>query len=160
MSRFLYRVLVGLHPSHFRRCFGDEMLCIFDESASCEVPGLFADGFTSLLRQWLLHSGVWKLGLGAVISSLLLSGWALSFTHAVTWSLERGLNWHEVLVGRQPPADEAGPLDMNLFSQEAAQAVALLARFRRMDKNHRRAGHRSKRPPSSARPTANPPVHG
>lgn len=156
MSRLLYRLLVGLHPPHFRERFGDEMVCIFDESASRDVPGLFADGFASLLRQWLLHSGVWKLGVGAVISGLLLSGWALSFTRSVTWSLHRGLGRHEVLVGRQPSA----PLDMDLFSREAAQAVAMLARFRQMDKNHRRSRHLPKRSPSSARPNVNSPVDG
>lgn len=156
----MYRVLVGLHPPHFRERFGDEMLCIFDESASRDVPGLFADGFTSLLRQWLLHSGVWKLGVGTVISGLLLSAWALSFTRSVTWSLHHGFGRHLALIGRQPPADQASPLDMNLFSREAAQAVAMLARFRQMDKNHRRSRHSPKRSPSSARPNVNSPVDG
>jgi hypothetical protein len=52
-SRFLYRGLVGLHPSAFKARFGDEMLWIFDEvSAKQGVTPLFGDAFLSLGRQW------------------------------------------------------------------------------------------------------------
>lgn len=161
MNRLLYRLLLGLHPPHFRERFGDEMLCIFDESASRDMPELFVDGFTSLLRQWLLHSGVWKLGAGAVISSLLLSGWALAFTRSVTWSVYHGIGRRMALVGRQAPADQVRPVDMELFSREAAQAVAMLARFRRMEKRqHRRTDHSPKRSPLPTPPNVNSAVNG
>ncbi|HVH70859.1 MAG TPA: hypothetical protein VNB49_07100 [Candidatus Dormibacteraeota bacterium] len=75
MKRSFYRYLLRLHPAAFRDRFADEMLWIFDETV--EQPGLrvFADGCISLLRQWTLHSGVWKMASGAVVSCLLLTGW-------------------------------------------------------------------------------------
>jgi hypothetical protein len=45
------------------------MLWIFEEAAAEGVAPLFADGLVSLLRQWLLRSGQWKLA-AAVIGGL------------------------------------------------------------------------------------------
>jgi len=60
MTRPLYRWLVWLHPSQFRGQFGEQMLCIFDETeASARIP-LLVDGLISVMRQWILRSGAWK----------------------------------------------------------------------------------------------------
>jgi len=53
--RLLYRFLVRLHPQHFRRRFGDEMLWIFDDAGE-KRASLFGDALGSLFRQWLLRS--------------------------------------------------------------------------------------------------------
>lgn len=56
MIRWLYIVLLRLHPRRFRQRFGDEMLWIFDESTGYRgVAALFADGVRSLFRQWMLR---------------------------------------------------------------------------------------------------------
>ena len=55
MTRTLYRSLLWLHPPAFRRQFAEEMLWIFDETGG--AVSLVADGFTSLLRQWLTRPG-------------------------------------------------------------------------------------------------------
>lgn len=78
MKRSVYRALLGLHPQRFRERFGEEMLCIFDESPPERDTRLFADCLFSLLRQWLLRSNLWKMASGAVISSLLLGAWGNS----------------------------------------------------------------------------------
>lgn len=61
MLGHLYRCVVRLHPSSFRRRFGDEMLYIFDQQQGIVAAlGLMLDGFFSLVRQWRLgpHNGV------------------------------------------------------------------------------------------------------
>ena len=70
MTRILYRWLLWLHPPAFRREFAGEMLWIFEEASAEGVAPLFADGLISLLRQWLLRSGPWKLA-AAVIGGLV-----------------------------------------------------------------------------------------
>ncbi|HTS31422.1 MAG TPA: hypothetical protein VMH81_36370 [Bryobacteraceae bacterium] len=70
MTRTLYRGLLWLHPPSFRREFSGEMLWIFEETSPDGVAPLFADGVISLLRQWLLRSGPWKLA-AALIGGLL-----------------------------------------------------------------------------------------
>lgn len=72
MTRLLYRCLILLHPSWFKDQFGDEMLCIFDESPQRETLPLLGDGLVSLIRQWLLRSRVWKFAAGAFLSGLLI----------------------------------------------------------------------------------------
>jgi len=76
--RALYRSLLWLHPPAFRREFAGEMLWIFDEAAAAEgSAALVADGFASLVRQWVLRCGAWKIAAGAmvaVLQYLLLSG--------------------------------------------------------------------------------------
>jgi hypothetical protein len=69
--RTVYKFLLRLHPPAFRRQFAAEMLWIFDEAAKTSgAPALVADGFISLIRQWVLRSGAWKLAvviLGAAL---------------------------------------------------------------------------------------------
>lgn len=71
MTRTLYRCLVRLHPPAFRLRFEEELLWIFDESSNalCRVP-LVYDAVISLLRQWLLRSGMWKWVLGGIAGAL------------------------------------------------------------------------------------------
>jgi uncharacterized membrane protein len=71
MTRTLYRWLLCLHPPAFRLRFEEELLWIFDESskASGAAPLLY-DAVLSVLRQWLLRSGMWKWLLGAIAGAL------------------------------------------------------------------------------------------
>ncbi len=56
MLRRLYRCAVRLHPSSFRRSFGDEMLYIFDQQkGTLAAVGVTLDCVFSLLRQWTLR---------------------------------------------------------------------------------------------------------
>jgi uncharacterized membrane protein len=71
MTRTLYRWLIRLHPSGFRLQFASELLWIFDESRyESGVVALLYDAVISLLRQWLLRSGMWKWAVGAVAGAL------------------------------------------------------------------------------------------
>ncbi len=77
VSRFLYRCLLRLHPHSFRSRFGHDMLWIFDEVTECQsVLPLFADGFVSLARQWVVRGALEKLFIGdlALAPSLGASG--------------------------------------------------------------------------------------
>jgi uncharacterized protein (TIGR03435 family) len=77
MIRRLYRLLVLLHPSQFRRSFGPELLSIYDETAGRETPGLLVDGVFSLLRQWALRSP-FPLFMAAALSAaaqILVGDW-------------------------------------------------------------------------------------
>jgi len=56
MTRRLYRWLVLLHPPAFRRRFGPELLCIFDDAPPGEAWAMVGDGMISLFRQWILRS--------------------------------------------------------------------------------------------------------
>jgi len=71
MTRTLYRWLICLHPPAFRLRFEPELLWIFDESrdASGTAPLLY-DAVISLLRQWLMRSGMWKWVVGAVAGAV------------------------------------------------------------------------------------------
>jgi hypothetical protein len=65
--RKIYKLLLRIHPPAFRRRFAEEMLWIFDETApSSGTPGMLADVFLSLARQWVLRSGSWKLAVAMV----------------------------------------------------------------------------------------------
>jgi hypothetical protein len=70
MMREIYRGLVWMHPPSFRAQFGDEMLWIFEESAAASpwrtVSPLFADAIASILRQWVIGRGTWKIAAGFV----------------------------------------------------------------------------------------------
>jgi len=120
MSRFLYRCLIRLHPRAFRERFGDEMLCIFDEGLPLGCGLFIADGFASLARQWLLHSGLWRLAVGAGLTALLIVGYAHSEAKA-----QRAAEIRDEAQQKQIP-----PLDHAEFNREAADAIAMLARFR------------------------------
>jgi hypothetical protein len=59
MLRHLYRCALRLHPSSFRRRFGDEMLSIFDQQkGKLAAFGLMLDCVFSLLRQRTLRSHI------------------------------------------------------------------------------------------------------
>lgn len=61
MLRRLYRCAVRLHPSSFRRRFGEEMLYIFDQQkGTLSALRVMLDCVFSLLRQWMLrpHVGI------------------------------------------------------------------------------------------------------
>jgi hypothetical protein len=97
----LYQWLVRLHPRPFRKRFGPEMLCVFDEAAAAGRLGLLADCVLSLARQWVLRSGFWIIavaGLGALVQMALAgSAWfaidrrALSTFLADAWSASGSL---------------------------------------------------------------------
>ena len=71
MKRTLYRWLLCLHPPAFRLRFEEELLWIFDETtASSGAALLFVDASMSLMRQWLMRSGMWKWVLGGVAGAL------------------------------------------------------------------------------------------
>jgi hypothetical protein len=124
MTRFLYRCLIGLHPRAFRERFGDEMLCVFDEAAG--TSGMFlADGVGSLARQRILRSGLWRWSVGATLTALLI----VSYAHSEA-KFERKLMASQQLI----EAKRTSPLNQAEFNREAAQAVAMLARFRAADK--------------------------
>jgi hypothetical protein len=77
--RTCYRSLLWLHPPAFRREFADEMLWIFDRAAESQsTAALFVDAAGSLVRQWLLRSGWWKiaLALGLAVLQIVLGGFA------------------------------------------------------------------------------------
>jgi uncharacterized membrane protein len=71
MTRTFYRWLVGLHPLAFRLRFEEELLWIFDESrdASGTAP-LLCDAAISVLRQWLMRSGMWKWVVGGIAGAV------------------------------------------------------------------------------------------
>jgi uncharacterized membrane protein len=69
MTRTLYRRLIDLHPPAFRLRFEHELLWIFDESSDSSGALLY-DAVISLLRQWLLRSGMWKWVLGGIAGAV------------------------------------------------------------------------------------------
>jgi uncharacterized protein YfaT (DUF1175 family) len=90
MTRVIYHWLIRLHPASFREQFGEEMLWIFDECAGKEVVFLFGDMVASLSRQWFLRSGVWRFGVGAVLSGFLMLSVCYGVQNALENSLIRG----------------------------------------------------------------------
>jgi hypothetical protein len=70
MTRAIYQGLVWLHPPAFREEFGTEMQWIFDQvfddASANGVIALFADAVVSLLRQWVVRYGTWKIAAGFV----------------------------------------------------------------------------------------------
>ena len=52
--RQLYSALIRLHPRHFRKQFGPEMMAIFEQAPGSHGT-LIADAFASLFRQWTRH---------------------------------------------------------------------------------------------------------
>jgi hypothetical protein len=60
MLRPLYRCVLRLHPSGFRRRFANEMLSIFDQGLGKPAAlRLLVDGLVSLARQWALRPEFW-----------------------------------------------------------------------------------------------------
>jgi len=73
MTRALYRWLVCWHPPAFRLRFEEELLWIFDESIDVSSAGpLLYDATISLLRQWIMRSGMWKWVAGGIAGVLYL----------------------------------------------------------------------------------------
>ena len=71
MTRTVYRWLIGLHPPAFRMRFQEELLWIFEESRdSSGVAALLYDAVSSLLRQWLMRSGIWKWVVAGIAGAL------------------------------------------------------------------------------------------
>jgi len=71
MTRWLYRILLWLHPPLFRRRYGPEMLWIFDETAAeSNAAPLMAEAAISLFRQWVLRTRLW-IGVAAIGGALL-----------------------------------------------------------------------------------------
>lgn len=116
MMRALYLGLMLLHPPAFRRQFAGEMLWIFDEAAQSEgVATLFLDGIASLLRQWILRTGSWKI-------ALAIAGAALQVSIAGALMLRIGREMpHNVTLATENPAL------VELMRLGAATAVGLLA---------------------------------
>ncbi|HKV47391.1 MAG TPA: hypothetical protein VJN69_04815 [Candidatus Acidoferrales bacterium] len=132
MRRFFYRCLIRLHPRAFRERFGDEMLCVFEEAEHAAGSGLLADAAASLMRQWILRSGLWRWTVGAGMTAMLIVGYAHSEA-----------NWAKKQVAAQELIDakRARPLNQAEFNREAAEAVAMLARFRIADKRKSHPSH-------------------
>jgi hypothetical protein len=135
MIRLAYRAVIALHPPNFRDRHGDEMVCIFDESGTREARNLLADGVISLARQWLLHSGAWKLAAGFGVSSILLLGWAYGINSSFDWSM-RWAAERTAKLDRPVP-----PLNRLEFQRESAQAVAMLERFHQLDGKRSGSSH-------------------
>jgi hypothetical protein len=76
--RFLYSLLIRLHPPSFRKRFAQEMLWIFEEAASSwGVGSFFRDAILSLFRQWLIRSELWKwlvAGIAGVVPLIIAFG--------------------------------------------------------------------------------------
>ena len=76
--RFLYALLISLHPPSFRKRFAREMLWIFEEAANSWGAGsLLRDAILSLLRQWLIRSDLWKwvaAGIAGVVPLIIAFG--------------------------------------------------------------------------------------
>jgi hypothetical protein len=71
MLRAIYRCLVWLHPAAFRQQFGEEMIWIFDEAAGTwGAASLVVDAGMSLVRRWLMSSGLWKVLAAAIVGGL------------------------------------------------------------------------------------------
>lgn len=125
MSRVIYRLLICLHPRAFREQFGDQMLCVFDEAGQPGSGTYLFDGCSSLARQWLLRSGLWRWAVGAGVTALLIVGYAHS---EANWQRQ------QIIAADLANAKQARPLDKAEFNREAVSAVAMLARFREADK--------------------------
>jgi hypothetical protein len=71
MTRTLNRWLICLHPLAFREQFAEELLWIFDESSGTSgIAPLLCDAAISLLRQWVMRSGIWKWVLAGIAGAL------------------------------------------------------------------------------------------
>jgi hypothetical protein len=151
IGRSAYRLLVALHPSYFRDQHGDEMLCIFDECAPEETQRLIADALRSTVRQWLFHSGWWKLVAGAAVSSLLVLACGYSTSQSFNWSLIWGAQQRADLRPLYGPPDPS--FNELEFETEARQAIRMLAQYsheedaaRRSDRAVRSVNNSSRAP--------------
>lgn len=125
------------------------MLCIFDECDSGETRRLIADALGSVFRQWLFHSGWWKLVVGAAVSSLLVFACGYSISQSFNWSLIWGAQRRADLLPLYGPPDPS--FNELEFEGEARQAIRMLAQYRREDEARRRdrADSSAERPSSA-----------
>lgn len=108
MSRAIYRSLLWLHPAAFRDRFASEMLWLYDETVMAEgAAALLADGFTSLVRQWLMRRVTWKFA-AAVIGGLLQVGVVLALSRDVRSG--RALAANPISVAKAAKSVEFGGL--------------------------------------------------
>lgn len=129
IGRMAYRLLIDLHPPGFRDQHGDEMLCIFDECAPAETQRLIADALRSVVRQWLFHSGWWKVLAGAAVSSLLVLACGYSISQSFDWSRIWGAQSRANLLPLYRPPDPS--FSEWEFESEARQAVRMLVQYHR-----------------------------
>ena len=122
--RALYAGFIRLHPAAFRREFGDEMLCIFDEmiaggAGARQVIGkLLADVVFSLVRQWFLRRGLWTAVLSLAVSAML-------FAVALEWSAHQPINVAKVPAGN--PVTAIALINITLFSLSVITTVLIAA---------------------------------
>jgi len=136
MMRSLYRSMLRLHPPGFRRQYAEEMLWIYDETAGAGAISLLADGFFSLVRQWLTLPGTMTLaaaGFGGAMQMALFLVMTLpmmSLSPGVLYVrrpiLPSGMpdvstvrfsgNW----VGTLRSTGPSGPMELILFNNGAA----------------------------------------
>lgn len=140
IPRLIYRILIRLHPRNFRELHGDELLCIFDESAPDELGCLLVDGMLSFARQWVIHSSWWKFLAGAAVSTVLVLACGYSISQSFNWSLVWGAQRHADLLVLYPSPDPS--FNAAEFESEAQQAVRMLAQYRRGTENDRHDGAR------------------
>ena len=143
MMRSLYACLVWIHPRAFRRAFGDQMLCIFDEMTrhGVSASGLALDGVVSLVRQWFLRQGLWRACASIALSALL-------FVAALRW--ERAIRPWTPAVDRGGPAALMPLMKMALLSLAVITVVLIAAvggarhvartsrRYETLPRSHRR----------------------
>jgi hypothetical protein len=117
MTRFLYDQLLRMHPPAFRRRFSAEMLWIFDETKhSVSASTLLLDCSVSLLRQWFLRSGLWKVAIATLGAFLQITAF--------------GVFWH-LLRHTHPTAHAAtslanAPNSLRQFTLWLAGGIVLL----------------------------------
>ena len=131
MIRALYATLLRLHPPAFRRRFGDEILCIFDDASHGTAWVLVADGLVSLLRQWVLRSPL------PIILSALLGAAAQMALAGFVWfgALHRMVATKLALWSAAQTPQESGMLLLliaGLITAMMLAATAIAARFVRL----------------------------
>lgn len=123
MSRAIYRSLLWLHPGAFRERFGAEMLWLYDETVSAEgATALLADGFASLVRQWLARRITWKVA-AAVIGGLLEVGVLLALSRNVHSSRARVVK-HVSASETAASVESNGPASLIAMQSPAANSPA------------------------------------
>jgi hypothetical protein len=84
MIRSIYRTLLWLHPGGFRKQYAEEMLWIFDESGG--AASLLADGFFSLVRQWITLPTTMTLAAAGFGGALHMALFVAMTLPMVSWS--------------------------------------------------------------------------
>ena len=97
------------------------MLCIYDEAVGEGALPLFSDSVISLVRQWTLHSALWKLLAGAFISGSLVLACGYSMTSSFERALRRGNPGHDAEAKRRLLSEQRrkGLLDTAFAAQAA-----------------------------------------